>query len=177
MGGDDGPYSRHMRQNRVQLPYPGIGRFAWLMGLYGENFERIGRVLDLRHAAPGRYVSSVGDGLDLHLELLERHAHTVELRLSYAMTDPVTGAPDPSAVLRAYLDSRQAEATNCYVGRHWQDVLGLHPSPQAMMGHRLRMNSFLSKWLGYLEGLGHARYTLCPQHASDREPNLSMTDA
>lgn len=145
--------------------------------LYSENFERIGRIIDLQAARPGRYRSTAGDGLDVHVELLTRHAHTVELRLSYAMTDPLTGAPDPSAVLRAYLDSRQAEATNCYVGRRWQDVLGLHPSPQVMMGHRLRMNSFLSKWLAYLEGLGHSRLTLHPSLESDREANCSVADA
>jgi hypothetical protein len=166
-----------MRQHRANLPYPAIGRFAWLMGLYGENFERIARLLDLRGMAPGRYVSSVGDGLDLHIEVLERHTHTVELRLSYAITDPVTGRPDPSAVLRAYTDSRQAEALTCHLGRHWQDVLGLRPSPKVMLGHRLRMNSFLSKWLGYLDGLGHSQGTLRAACADDFEPNLSMTDA
>jgi hypothetical protein len=166
-----------MRQNRVQLPYPAIGRFGWLMGLYGESFERISRMVDLRATPVGRHVSCVGDGLDVHVEVLARHAHTVELRLSYAMRDPVTGVPDPSAVLRAYTDSRQAEATNCYVGRQWQDALGLRPSPQAMMGHRLRMNSFLSKWLAYLENLGHAQSTLQPLAEDDVERNVSMTDA
>lgn len=166
-----------MRQNRAQLPYPAIGRFAWLMGLYAENYERVGRMFDLRQATPGRYVSSVGDGLDVHIELLARHAHTVELRLSYALVDPVTGAPDPSAVLRAYTDSRQAEATHCYVGRHWQDVLGLRPSPKVMMGHRLRMNSFLSKWLSYLESLGHGRSTVAPFGESERAGSESMTGA
>lgn len=148
------------RQNRQALPYPALGRFAWLMGLYAENHERIERMFGLRTLGPGSWCSSVGDGLDLHIEVLERHAHTVELRLSYAMTDPVSGAPDPSAVLRAYLDSRQVEAMTCHVGRHWQDVLGLRPSPQVMLGHRLRMNGFLNKWLDYLEGLGHGRTTL-----------------
>lgn len=166
-----------MRQNRVQLPYPAISRFGWLMGLYGESYERMARMVDL-HAAPvGHHVSRVGDGLDVHVEVLARHAHTLELRLSYAMRDPVTGVPDPSAVLRAYLDSRQAEATHCYVGRHWQDVLGLRPSPQAMMGHRLRMNSFLSKWLAYLEGLGHAQATLRPFAGSEVATNATMTGA
>jgi hypothetical protein len=166
-----------MRQNRVELPYPAIGRFGWLMGLYGESYERIARMVDLRETPVGRHVSRVGDGLDVHIEVLARHAHTVELRLSYAMRDPVTGVPDPSAVLRAYLDSRQAEATNCYVGRHWQDVLGLHPSPQVMLGHRLRMNSFLSKWLAYLESLGHAQSTLNRQAEDDVETDVSMTGA
>jgi uncharacterized protein YqiB (DUF1249 family) len=165
-----------MRQNRALLPYPAIGRFAWLMGLYAENFERVGRWLALDAVVPGRRVSSVGDGLDVHVEVLARHAHTVELRLSYALRDPVTGVPDPSVVLRAYLDSRQVEATHCYVGRHWQDVLGLHPSPQVLMGHRLRMNSFLNKWLGYLEGLGHGPETLRPA-AEGRCESAPVVDA
>ncbi len=158
-----------VRQNRPALPYPAFGRFAWLMELYGESFQRLERMFGLRGLEAGQYVSSVGDGLDLHLHVLERHAHTVELRLSYAILDPVTGRPDPSAVLRAYLDSRQVEATTCHVGREWQDVQGLRPSAKVVMGHRLRMNSFLSKWLAYLEGLGHGPSTLRRADADDRE--------
>ena len=154
-----------MQQRRQDLPYPAIGRFSWLMGLYTENYERIDRLVDLRELPVGRHVSSVGDGLDVHIEVLARHAHTVEMSLSYALIDPATGVPDPSAVLRAYLDSRQVEALTCYVGRHWQDVLGLRPAPKVMLGHRLRMNSFLNKWLGYLGELGHSRKTTLDAHA------------
>lgn len=160
------------RQNRQTLPYPALGRFAWLMGLYAENHERIDRMFGLRRLAPGHWRSSVGDGLDLDVEVLERHAHTLELRLSYALRDPLTGNPDPSAVLRAYLDSRQVEASTCHVGRHWQDVLGLRPSPQVMLGHRLRMNSFLSKWLCYLEDQGHGRGSLRRVAVDDAEAGV-----
>ena len=31
-----------------------------------------------------------------------------------------------------------------------------------MFGHRLRMNSFLNKWLDYLVGQGHGPHTLQP---------------
>ncbi|MCE2945045.1 MAG: DUF1249 domain-containing protein [Lysobacteraceae bacterium] len=158
-----------MRQNRPTLPYPAFGRFAWLMELYGESYQRLERMFGPGRLEAGHYVSSVGDGLDLHVEVLERHAHTVELRLSYALRDPVTGRPDPSAVLRTYLDSRQVEATTCHVGRRWQDALGLEAPPKVVMGHRLRMNSFLSKWLAYLEGLGHGPMTLRRADADDHE--------
>ena len=43
------------------------------------------------------------------------------------MADPVTGEPDPSAYLRQYHDARQLEATHCYIGRRWQDVIGMYP--------------------------------------------------
>ncbi len=135
-------------------------RFAWLMGLYGENFQRLTRLFQPQSLATGTYVSRVPGGLDLLVEVIEQHAYTVELRLSYRMRDAQTGQPDPSAYVRLYRDARQAEVTHCYVGRHWQDVLGLHPSVQAMVSHRLRMNGFLNKWLDYLDGQGHGPHTL-----------------
>ncbi|PZO10900.1 MAG: DUF1249 domain-containing protein [Lysobacteraceae bacterium] len=139
---------------------PRMTRFAWLMGLYGENFQRLTRMFQPQSLSTGTYVSRVPGGLELLVEVIEQHAYTVELRLSYRMRDAQTGQPDPSAYVRLYRDARQAEVTHCYVGRHWQDVLGLHPSVQAMVSHRLRMNGFLNKWLDYLDGQGHGPHTL-----------------
>lgn len=146
-----------------------MGRFEWLMGLYGENFIRLTRMFQPQSLAGGRYLSRVPGGLDLQVEVLAQHAYTVELRLSYLMIDALTGQPDPSAYVRLYRDARQAEATHCYVGRHWQDVLGLRPSVQALVGHRLRMNSFLNKWLDYLEGQGHGPHSLTSADPSPTE--------
>lgn len=139
---------------------PGFSRFGWLMALYAENHQRLHRLFLPEHLRAGRYRSSVGDGLDLQVDVLEQHAYTTELRLSYALLDPVTGEPDPSAYLRYYRDTRQLEATHCYVGRRWQDVLGMHPAPAVLLGHRLRMNTFLGKWLQYLAERGHGVGTL-----------------
>lgn len=140
---------------------PRIGRFAWLMGLYAENHERLVRLFEPADLAPRTYVSCIGDGLDLRLDVIEQHRYTTELRLTYALRDPLTGEPDPSAFLRMYHDARQVEATHCYVGRRWQDVLGLFPPPAALLDHRLRMNTFLGKWLQYLAERGHGVATLC----------------
>lgn len=139
---------------------PRLGRFAWLMALYTENHARIARLFPVRELAPGRWVSDVGDGLPLHVDVIEQHRYTSEIRLSYAIVDPVTGEPDPSAHLRLYHDASQLEATHCYVGRRWQDVIGLNPSPQRLLGHRMRMNTFLGKWLQYLADRGHGATTL-----------------
>jgi len=139
---------------------PRIGRFAWLMGLYAENHERLVRLFEPADLAPGVYASRIGDGLDLRLDVIEQHRYTTELRLTYALQDPLTGEPDPSAFLRVYHDARQVEATHCYVGRRWQDVLGLYPPPAALLDHRLRMNTFLGKWLQYLAERGHGVATL-----------------
>jgi uncharacterized protein YqiB (DUF1249 family) len=145
---------------RTAVALPKLSRFAWLMGLYGENFQRVVAMFEPALLTEGSYLSRGRDGLDLHLEVLHQHPYTQELRLSYRMLDPVTQEPDPSAYLRCYRDARQAEVTHCYVGRRWQDVLGLHPEPEVLMSHRLRMNAFLNKWLVYLAEQGHAPETL-----------------
>lgn len=141
---------------------PKIGRFGWLMGLYAENHTRLTRLFAPSALAAGSYVSSLGDGLDVRLDVIERHRYTLELRLTYDICDPLTGEPDPSAYLRLYNDARQVETTHCYVGRRWQDVIGLYPPPAEVVGHRLRMNTFLGKWLEYLGEQGHGVATLRP---------------
>lgn len=147
--------------SRVQR-IPRISRFGWLMGLYAENFALLTRLFEPADLAPGAWQSSIGDGLDVRLEVIEQHRYTSELRLTYALRDPVTGEPDPSAFLRLYQDARQVEATHCYVGRRWQDVLGMFPPPAQLLDHRLRMNTFLGKWLHYLAEQGHGVATLQP---------------
>lgn len=139
---------------------PGIGRFGWLMGLYAENHRKLTRLFAPADLSPGRYVSRNGAGPDLCLDVIEQHRYTAELRMTYALLDPVTGEPDPSAFLRLYRDARQVEATHCYVGRRWQDVIGMYPPPAEVIGHRLRMNTFLGKWLDYLAEGGHGVATL-----------------
>lgn len=143
---------------------PSIGRFGWLMALYAENHARLTRLFEPADLKVGRYVSRIGDGLDVYLDVIETHRYTVELRLTYGLVDPATGEPDPSAYVRVYRDARQTEATHCYVGRRWQDVIGMFPPPAALIGHRVRMNTFLGKWLEYLAEKGHGVATLRPLH-------------
>ena len=141
---------------------PKLSRFAWLMGLYAENHRKLDRLFVPGVLASGHYVSQGASGLPLRLEIIEQHKFTTELRLTYDVRDPVTGEPDPSAHVRLYRDARQAEATHCYVGRRWQDVIGMYPPPAELIGHRLQMNTFLGKWLDYLAGQGHGVATLIP---------------
>ncbi|KAF1684724.1 hypothetical protein B1992_14580 [Pseudoxanthomonas broegbernensis] len=141
---------------------PRLSRFGWLMGLYAENHARLVRLFAPAGLGEGSHVSSVGDGLDVRLDVLERHRYTLELRLTYDLRDPLTGEPDPSAYLRLYQDARQVETTHCYVGRRWQDVMGMYPPPAELVDHRLRMNTFLGKWLEYLAERGHGVATLAP---------------
>jgi uncharacterized protein YqiB (DUF1249 family) len=145
--------------SRIAL-IPRLSRFGWLMGMYAENFDRLTRLFEPADLASGRYLSCIGDGLDLQVEVIEQHRYTTELRMTYAMQDPLTGEPDPSAFLRLYRDAHQVEATHCYVGRRWQDVIGMYPPPAQVIDHRMRMNTFLGKWLQYLAERGHGVATL-----------------
>ncbi len=139
---------------------PRLSRLSWLMGLYAENHDHLMRLFAPDRLHVGSHLSSIGDGLDLRLDVIECHRYTVELRLTYDLCDPVTGEPDPSAFVRLYRDARQAETTHCYVGRRWQDVMGMYPPPEALISHRMRMNTFLGKWLDYLAERGHSVATL-----------------
>ena len=141
------------------------GRFAWLMGVYGENYWRLVNLFSPDRLECGRYVSSVGDGLDVQLDVLAKHPYTLELKLSYTFHDELTGQPDPSAHILCYRDARVAEVTACYVGSRLEDVLGRFPDARTVLEHRLRMNGFLDKWLEYLADRGHSRFTLKPLEA------------
>jgi uncharacterized protein YqiB (DUF1249 family) len=136
------------------------GRFAYLMGLYAENYHRLARLFAPQELEPGSYVSSIDDGLDVRLDVVERHPYTLELHLSYCMLDLETGAPAPSAWLRMYRDAHVAEATHCQPGKHLQRVLGPMPPAKTVFDQRMRMATFLNRWLEYLAEQGHSRGTL-----------------
>ena len=150
----------HSLPARAHGLVPSMSRLGWLIGLQEENLRQLRRLFAPQALADGVYLSRVGDGLDVRLEVLANHRYTQELRLSYLLCDPLTGTPDPSAHIRLYHDAGLAEATHCYVGRRWQDVIGLDAPARRIIGHRVRMNTFLGKWLDYLAAQGHGVATL-----------------
>ena len=81
------------------------GRFAYLMGLYAENSWRLVALFGPERLVRGEYLSSVGDGVDLRVSVLERQPYTLDLCLSYLFEDDATGRPDPSAHVRVYRDA------------------------------------------------------------------------
>jgi hypothetical protein len=136
------------------------GRFAYLMGLYAENYHRLSRLFAPQELQIGRYISGVDDGLDVYLEVLDRHPYTLELHLTYRMTDVHTGGPSPSAWVRMYRDAHVAEATHCHPGQRLMRELGPFPEAKTIFQQRMRMASFLNRWLEYLAEQGHSRGTL-----------------
>jgi uncharacterized protein YqiB (DUF1249 family) len=152
---------------RVALPK--MSRFGWLMGLYSENHARLQRLFEPAQLGM-RDVRVVDRRRARRAPRCRRaHAYTTELRMSYDLVDPQTGLADPSASLRVYSDARQVEATHCYAGRRWQDVIGMYPPPERILDHRLRMNTFLGKWVQYLAEQGHGVATLRPMSQDEIE--------
>ncbi len=150
-----------------QTLFARLNRFTWLMDLYSDNFVRLQQMVELANMRTGVYFSEGEDGLMLRLEVLEHHNYTSEIKLSYTLRDADTGALDPSAMIRVYLDSKQCEVSHCYVGKRWQDVLGVRPNLAQLVSHRLRMNGFLNKWLLYLKQQNHHKYSWFPEAATE----------
>lgn len=140
-------------------------RFAWLMGLYAENFHRLTRLFAPLELALGSYRSGLDDGVDVRLDVLERQRYTLDLRLTYEFVDASTGEPSPSAQLRVYLDAHMAEVLDLCADRRLVRAIGpLHPA-RDLFERRLRMSSFLNRWLEYLAEQGHSVGTLEPLRA------------
>jgi len=140
-------------------------RFAYLMGLYGENYHRLVRLFAPQRLEEGTYASSVDDGLDVRLDVLERHRYTLDLRLTYCFVDDHTGELSPSAHLRLYADAHVAEVLHCHTDRRLNRILGPLPPARSEFQQRLRMSSFLNRWLEYLAEQGHSIGTLEPATA------------
>jgi uncharacterized protein YqiB (DUF1249 family) len=141
---------------------PPRSRYVRLMNLYEDNYWRLTRVLGPERLTAGRYLSRTGDGFDLHLAMAPRCPYTLEFELSYALPDPDSGTRMPSAIVRLYRDAQLAEVLACYGARRIEDVIGRAAPSAEVINHRLRMNGFFNKWLDYLEGAGHSRFSLTP---------------
>jgi uncharacterized protein YqiB (DUF1249 family) len=153
-----GPMSAVLERPQSLLP----SRFSWLMGLYSENYHRLARLFAPQDLAIGSYLSSLDDGLDVRLDVLERHRYTLDLHLTYNFVDGTTGEPSPSAQLRMYHDAHMAEVLDCCADRRLVRAIGpLHPA-RSIFQRRVRMSSFLNRWLEYLAEQGHSIGTLEP---------------
>ncbi len=147
----------------IELPATLLpSRFTWLMGLYSENYHRLARLFAPDALATGSYVSSLDDGLDLRLDVLERHRYTLDLHLTYCFLDSETGESAPSARLRMYHDAHMAEVLDCRDDRRILPAIGRLEPARSVFQRRVRMSSFLNRWLEYLAGQGHSIGTLEP---------------
>ena len=110
----------------------------------------------------GSYRSSLDDGLDVRLDVLERHRYTLDLHLTYDFVDAVTGEASPSAQLRVYHDAHMAEVLDLCADRRLARAIGPLLPARGVFQRRVRMSSFLNRWLEYLAEQGHSIGTLEP---------------
>jgi len=105
-------------------------------------------------------VSSIGDGPELFLEVIERHPYTTFVRLSY-----VIGAErsvNPNAHVRIYHDAAMAEATAFSPQQGIQRFAGPDLALNGLVARSWRLNRALLKWLDYLIAEGHGAETMQP---------------
>jgi uncharacterized protein YqiB (DUF1249 family) len=87
------------------------------------------------------------------------------------MIDRDTGRPAPSALLRMYHDAHVAEVLSCRVDPRLVRALGPLPAAREEFRRRLRMSTFLNRWLEYLAEQGHSLGTLERIDASRPTPS------
>ncbi len=145
--------------------------FAYLMGLYGDNYWRLARLFSPHLLAVGEYCSNVDGDQPLVLRVHEQQAYTTLMSLSYEFDGAGRGR-NPGAELRFYRDARVAEILACDDQARIEDVLGREASSKAVFGYRLRINAFLGKWLEFIEDRGHSRFSL-----KARASSLHLDDA
>jgi len=150
-------------------------RFAWLMGMHGENYHRLVRLFAPQRLAAGYYFSSVDDHLDVRLQVIEHHPYTIDIELTYCLHDPEAGGLVPSAHIRMYRDARVAEVLHYHADRRLERALGPLPPARTVFERRVRKSSFLNRWLEYLAEQGHSIGTLeqAPVAAAGTTPALA----
>ena len=107
-------------------------------------------------------VSRVSGSPLLRMEILERHAYTTFLRLTYEFTEGDDRSYAPDAHIRFYRDAHMAEATSYDTGQGCKRTA--HPSypPRQLLAQAWRRNRALDRWLDYLLRQGHSLETMKP---------------
>ncbi|OQX31796.1 MAG: hypothetical protein B0D96_00440 [Candidatus Sedimenticola endophacoides] len=144
---------------------PSVG---WLMDLCDENHVLMCRLAPGLRDFTGSHRSRLGDGMDLHLEVLEQTPYTTLVHLTYYFTrEGARSRPDPDARLRVYHDCAQVEVLALRQHALPLEPLFEHPA----LDQKWKANLFLSKWLAYCLQQGH-RFTSAPRQSL---PDLSET--
>jgi uncharacterized protein YqiB (DUF1249 family) len=151
------------RNPNRQLQRPRLGR---LQQAQEEIYRQLQLLLPDEVASHDRFVSRISGSPDLHLEILERHAYTHFLRLTYRFDKPDERRLAPDAHLRVYHDASIAEVTAFNSEQGF--TRSAHPWYPALplVQRAWRENLALDKWLGYLLGQGHSFETMRPTRTS-----------
>ena len=145
----------------IRLAGERLGRFqesrdlAALITLYEASYVRLARLAPELERIDGPVVSRVGGALDLHLSVVERHAYTTTLDLTYLFETPAGPVLEPNARVRVYHDVRAVELLGHCRRRRARRHLPRQRSRMPEVDRKWEMNRFLLKWLKFCTHQGH----------------------
>ncbi len=141
--------------------------FAGLMELFELNYLQLKTVVPTQDCRGEYLLSEVGDGLDLYIQILERHRYTTVLSMTYIFESEEDYQSDPNAQVRIYHDACVAEVTACHPGAKVARLCGMGSPDRYSIERNWTRNGFLYKWLEYLIASGHSLATTRPIGAAD----------
>ncbi len=127
------------------------GTFPGLMDLYERNYIGMRRLLPQTPAVGSILLSQVSEGLDLHLEVVERFPYTSEVVLTYHFCKAGQIVAEPNLHIRIYTDARLAEVMSAKL-RNWPEF---QIQSGSQLDARWHVNRFLYKWINYCLHQGH----------------------
>ena len=128
---------------------------AALITLYEANYVRLARLAPELDRFDEPVVSRVGGALDLYLNVLERHAYTSTLELTYLFETPSGPVREPNARVRVYHDVRAVELLSHCRRRRARRHLPRRRGRMPEVDRKWEMNRFLLKWLKFCTHQGH----------------------
>lgn len=130
--------------------------FAALMEMYENNYIYMRRLVPDLDRSQDVVTSRVDGAVDLHMEVLDRHAYTTSLRLTHHFTHGDEPEVIPNLMLRIYHDARVAEVLPASWLRGFRYWSCRELPPVGTLAWRWEVNRFLNRWLRYCLGEGHA---------------------
>jgi len=132
--------------------------FGGLMTLYEANFIKLHTLLGKHRPAEGGYCSTVPGDCDLHLQVHEQTRYTCTFTLTYWFDEPHGAIADPDLSGRIYYDARMVEVRDWAAHHKHAGLISLSDAVRSAAGPietRWTRNIMFSKWLDYLDELGH----------------------
>ena len=130
--------------------------FAALMEMYENNYIYMRRLVPDLDRSQDAIISRVDGAVDLHMEILDRHAYTTSLRLTHHFACGDEPEVLPNLMLRVYHDARVAEVLPESWLRGFRYWSFRELPPVGTLAWRWEVNRFLNRWLRYCLGEGHA---------------------
>lgn len=120
-----------------------------LMSLYEENSSLLFRLIPQVRSIGVGSEQLISQPLPLILKIREQSPYTTTLILTHRFIGAGGEEEEPSARIRLYYDSDQAEVLSMSQGESLRSFLSLVKSGEENLDARWRLNLFLNHWLRY----------------------------